>query len=143
MIPNFNTNQNTSQIQTIQFIWTDVNSGKCYVPLKIGKDYDKIVLGDCSGNNAKYQWEDGFIKHINSGRYLQTWNNNDLPQENEGILLTEMNDIDRAEKRQFDFEQSNTDNNLLNAKIIHRPSGKCVLPKIGLDGQVLLSVKNC
>lgn len=139
MIPNFNTKELPRQ--TIEFIWTDVNSGKCYIPKYVDRNNDKIVLGDCSGNNANYRWEDGYIKHINSNRYLQTWNNNDLPKEDEGLLLTKMEDYERAEKRQFDFIQSG--NNLLNAKIIHRPSEKCILPKVSTDGKVILSVKSC
>jgi hypothetical protein len=138
MIPNFNTKELPKQ--TIEFIWADVNSGKCYVPEYFSRDLDKIVLGDCSGNNANYRWEDGFIKHVNSNRYLQTWNNNDLPEENEGLLLSKMEDYQRAEKRKFDFIQSG--NNLTNAKIIHRPSEKCVLPTIGTNGKVLLSVNS-
>lgn len=139
MIPPINTNHTPKE--TMEFVWTDVKSGKCYVPELFNKDNYLITLGDCSGNNAKYQWEDGFIKHINTNKYLQTWNNNDYPAENEGILLTNMLDYQRAEKRQFDFIQSG--NNLTSAKIVHRPSEKCILPKVGTNGKVLLSVKKC
>jgi hypothetical protein len=139
MIPEINTNHTPKQ--TIEFVWTDVNSGKCYVPELFHKDNYLITLGECSGDNAKYQWEDGFIKHINTNKYLQTWNNNDYPAENEGILLTNMENYQRAEKRQFDFIQSG--NNLTSAKIVHRPSEKCILPKVGTNGKVLLSVKKC
>ena len=139
MIPPINTNHTPKEI--MEFVWTDVNSGKCYVPELFHKDNYLITLGECSGDNAKYQWEDGFIKHINTNKYLQTWNNNDMPAENEGILLTNMENYQRAEKRQFDFIQSG--NNLTSAKIVHRPSEKCILPKIGTNGKVLLSVKKC
>jgi hypothetical protein len=53
--------------------------------------------------------------------------------------LSKIQDSDQTSKRQFDFIQSG--NNSSNAKIIHRPSEKCVLPKIGTNGKVLLSVK--
>jgi hypothetical protein len=139
MIPKINTKEIPKEI--IEFIWTDVNSGKCYIPEYFSRNYDKVVLGDCSGNNAKYAWEDGFIKHNNSNRYLQTWDDNDNPQEGDAVSLSNMEDINRAEKRKFDFIQ--TANSSSGTKIIHRPSEKCVLPKIGTDGKVLLSVKKC
>ena len=140
MIPNFNTKELPKQ--TIEFIWTDVNSGKCYVPEYLSMDLDKIVLSNCSGNNANYIWEDGFIKHVKSDRYLQTWNNNDMPDENEGLLLSKMEDYQRTESRQFDFIQ--TGDNLTNAKIIHRPrsSRKCVVPNVGTNGKVLLTLSS-
>jgi hypothetical protein len=140
MIPNFNTKELPKQ--TIEFIWTDVNSGKCYVPEYFSIDLDKIVLSNCSGNNANYRWEDGFIKHVNSGKYLQTWNNNDMPEENESLSLSKMENYQRTASRQFDFIQSG--DNLTNAKIIHRPreSGKCIVPNVGTNGKVLLSLSS-
>jgi hypothetical protein len=140
MIPKFNTKELPKQ--SIEFIWTDVNSGKCYVPENISKDLDKIVLADCFGNNANYIWEDGFIKHVNSNRYLQTWNNKDMPEENESLSLSKMENYQRTVSRQFDFIQSG--DNLTNAKIIHRPSesGKCIVPNVGTNGKVLLSLSS-
>jgi hypothetical protein len=142
MIPKFNTKDTPRQ--TIDFIWSDVNSGKCYVPEYFTRDHDKIVLKDCSGNFANYSWEDGLIKHINSNKYVQTWNNEDLPTENDGLLLSKIDNLDKEKtlnRRKFDFIQSG--DNLSNTKIIHQYSGLCVLPKVAIDGKVLLSVKSC
>jgi hypothetical protein len=141
MIPNFNTKDTPTK--TIEFIWTDINSGKCYIPEYLDRNHDKIVLGECSGNNANYSWEDGFIRHVNSNRYIQTWNNEDLPTENDGLLLSKIDNLSEEKKlqrRKFDFIQSG--NNLSNAKIIHQYSEKCVFPNVGTNGKVLLSISS-
>ena len=153
MIPKFNTQ--VIPKQTIDFVWTDVNSGKCYIPEKDGRVFNKIILGDCSGNNANYRWEDGLIKHIGLsspatadtpeiGIYVQTKNNTDDPKEDESLTLSRVYDVKNEmmfDRRKFDFIQ--TGDNLSNTKIIHRYSEMCVLPKIESNGKVVLSVNKC
>ena len=143
MIPNFNTNTKQAPKQIIEFKWTDPNTGKCFIPEFLNKNGDIIVLGDCSGNNANYQWEDGLIKHINSNRYLRTLSDFTIPTDNEILLLTKLPEKsdDDFKTRKFDFVQS--DSNSLDVKIIHRDSSKCIFPKIGSNGKVLLCVQKC
>ena len=143
MIPNFNTNAKEAPKQIIEFKWTDPNTGKCFIPEFLNKNGDIIVLGDCSGNNANYQWEDGLIKHINSNRYLRTLSDYTIPTDNEILLLTILPEKSSSgfKTRKFDFVQSNS--NSLDVKIIHRDSEKCIFPKTGSNGKVLLCVQKC
>jgi hypothetical protein len=156
MIPKFNTQ--VIPKQTIDFVWTDVNSGKCYIPEKDTRAFYKIILGDCSGNNANYRWEDGLIKHIGLSTpatadtpeisiYVQTKNNTGFPKEDESLTLSRVYDVKNEmmfDRRKFDFIQ--TGDNLSNTKIIHRGDSDlelCVLPKIESNGKVVLSVNKC
>ncbi len=143
MIPNFNTKKIPKQ--SIEFVWTDVNSGKCYVPELFKKVFYKMVLGDCSGNNANYRWEDGFIKHVNTDTYVQTWSNNETVEDDleENLLLSKvdnMKDEILFQRRLFDFIQSG--DNLSKTKIIHRSTERCVVPNIESNGKVILSVRS-
>ena len=144
MIPNFNTK--IIPKQTIEFVWTDVNSGKCYVPELFKKVFYKMILGDCSGNNANYRWEDGFIKHVNTDTYVQTNSNNETVDEDveERLLLSKVDNMQNEmlfQRRLFDFIQ--TGDNLSNTKIIHRSTGRCVVPNVESNGKVVLSVSKC
>jgi hypothetical protein len=130
MVPKFDTPKEPEKI--IDFVWSDIKSGKCYIPILFRGDYSRILLKDCSENYAKYRWINGSIQHIMSGNYLRTWNNSDLPENDETLAATpEKINEDRAK---FDF--------LPNGNIIHRTSQMCIQPKVS-NGNILLSLKNC
>ncbi len=109
---------------SLPYRWQHESSNKCIVPntLSNGQIIMKFQTDCPDEDNAKYKFmANGQIQHIASGKYLHTWNNQDLPVEGEALTIND--DSLFSNKVSFEF--------LPTGQIRHKSSQKCIHPYSG------------